>query len=100
MNLVPIKKIVFGKAQTRLSLELKKILQLSSSENNPSKSLSSDVSLRVSTVDKVSHILADVYHTNLHSVDFDLQDELEMQNWVKGVSQDFSNKWITGELLD
>ena len=100
MNLVPIKKIVFGKAQIRLSLELKKILQLPTNEKAVFKSLSSDVSLRVNTVDKVSNILADVYHSNLQSVDFDLQDEIEMQNWVKNVSQDFSNKWITGELLD
>jgi hypothetical protein len=100
MNLVPIKKIVFGKAQSRLSLELKKILQPTNDGNTLLKSLTTDISARINSVDKVDFIISDVYQTNLASVELNLQDEIEMQNWMKTVSKEFENKWISGELLD
>ena len=58
-----------------------------------------EMATRVSHVDKVGQIVNDVYNKNLKSVEFNEEDEQEMQAWVKSISDQFTKEWITGSLL-
>ncbi|MFT4603078.1 MAG: hypothetical protein ACI857_003265 [Arenicella sp.] len=99
MNLPSIKKILFARTQQRLISELKITLQTNYRRGPFMTGPMAEMAMRVSHVNKVKQIVSDVYNKNLKTVEFNAEDEMEMQTWARTMDAQFTKEWITGSLL-
>lgn len=100
MNLSPIKKIVYARTLQRLISELTITLQANHNKIPFMGTSLAEMATRISNVKKVGEIIEEVYTSNLRAVEFNKEEEMEMQNWVKTINARFSQEWITGDLLN